>query len=122
MPLSRQSVGIYQETSSCATHQDTLGYSRPSSLSHCELILAERVELVCELISALKKKTLAGMNYRTFSQNPLMRGKSHHHHHHISSVELWQTETIMPLKALLLFPALQLIFRTYSLVFSCKEA
>ena len=39
MPLSRQSVGIYQETSSLATRQVTLGYSRLSSLSHCGLIL-----------------------------------------------------------------------------------
>ena len=39
MPLSRQSVGIYQETSSHATRQGTLGYSRLSSLSHCGLIL-----------------------------------------------------------------------------------
>ena len=40
MPLSRHSVGTYQETSSHATRQVTLGYSRPSSLSHCGLILA----------------------------------------------------------------------------------
>ena len=40
MPLSRQSVGIYQETSSHATCQGTLGYSPLSSLSHCQLILA----------------------------------------------------------------------------------
>ena len=31
--------------SSHATRQGTLGHSRLSSLSHCELILAERVEL-----------------------------------------------------------------------------
>ena len=40
IPLSRQSVGIYQETSSHATRQGTLGYSHLSSLSHCRLILA----------------------------------------------------------------------------------
>ena len=40
MPLSKQSVGIYQETSSHATRQGTLGYSRLSSLSHRGLILA----------------------------------------------------------------------------------
>ena len=45
MPLSRQSVGIYQDTSSHATRQGTLGYSRLSSLSHCGLLLADRVEL-----------------------------------------------------------------------------
>ena len=47
MPLSRHSVGTYQETSSHVTRQGTLGYSRLSSLSHCRLILAKRVELVC---------------------------------------------------------------------------
>ena len=40
MPLSRHSVGTYQETSSHATRQGTLGHSRLSSLSHCGLILA----------------------------------------------------------------------------------
>ena len=40
MPLSRQSVGIYQETSSHVTGQGTLGYSHLSLLSHCGLILA----------------------------------------------------------------------------------
>ena len=40
MPLSRHSVGTYQETGSHATHQRTLGHSRLSSLSHCGLILA----------------------------------------------------------------------------------
>ena len=46
MPLSRQSVGIYQETSSHASRQETLGHSHLSSLSHFGLILALRVELV----------------------------------------------------------------------------
>ena len=40
MPLSRLSVETYQETSSHTTRQGTLGHSRLSSLSHCELILA----------------------------------------------------------------------------------
>ena len=40
MPLSWQSVGTYQETSSHATRQGTLGHSRLSSMSHCGLILA----------------------------------------------------------------------------------
>ena len=39
MPLSRQSVGTYYETSPHATLQGTLGHSRLSSLSHCGLIL-----------------------------------------------------------------------------------
>ena len=47
MPLSRHSVGTYQETSSHATRQGTLGHSRLSSLSHFGLILALIVELVC---------------------------------------------------------------------------
>ena len=40
MLLSFHSVGTYQETSSHATRQGTLGFSRLSSLSHCGLILA----------------------------------------------------------------------------------
>ena len=40
MLLSRHNVGTYQETSLHATRQGTLGHSRLSSLSHCELILA----------------------------------------------------------------------------------
>ena len=40
MPLSRHSVGTYQETSSHATRQGTFGHSRLSSLSHCGLIKA----------------------------------------------------------------------------------
>ena len=46
MSLSRHSVGTYQETSSHATRQGTLGHSLLSSLSHCGLILAQKVELV----------------------------------------------------------------------------
>ena len=56
MSLSRQRVGIYQETSSHATDQETLGYSRLNRLSHCGLILDERVELVWRELSPLKKK------------------------------------------------------------------
>ena len=40
MPLSRHSVRTYQETSSQATRQETLGHSRLTSLSHCGPILA----------------------------------------------------------------------------------
>ena len=46
MPLFRHRVGTYQETSSHATSQGTLGQSHFSSLNHCGLILAYRVELV----------------------------------------------------------------------------
>ena len=47
MPLPTHSVGTYLETSSHATCQGTFGHSHLSSLSHCGLILALRVELVC---------------------------------------------------------------------------
>ena len=47
MPPSRHSVGTYQETSSHTTHQGTLSCSPLSLLSHCGLILVQRVELVC---------------------------------------------------------------------------
>ena len=81
MPLSRQSVGIYQETSSHATRLGTLGHSRLSSLSHHGLILAQRVELVCASYSPLLKKCRwRGMNSRTSSQNPRKQGKSRYHH------------------------------------------
>ena len=40
MPLSRESVGIYQKTSSHTTRQGPLSRSHLSSLSHCGLILA----------------------------------------------------------------------------------
>ena len=75
MPLSRHSVGIYQETRSHASRQGTPGYSRLRSLSHCGLIPAERIERISvrELISTLKKKKKKrkrGMNGRTFSPNP----------------------------------------------------
>ena len=40
MPLSRQSVGIYQEASSHATRQGTLDHSRLNSLNHCGLMVA----------------------------------------------------------------------------------
>ena len=42
MLLFRQSVGIYQETSSHTTCQGKLGHSCLSSLSHCGLILASK--------------------------------------------------------------------------------
>ena len=45
--LSRHSVGTYKGNELTRNSSGTLGYSRLSSLSHCELILAEKVELVC---------------------------------------------------------------------------
>ena len=58
MSLSRHSVGTYQETSSHATRQGTLGHSRLSSLSHCGLILVFKKSGISarELISSSKKK------------------------------------------------------------------
>ena len=53
MPLSRHSLGTYQETSLHATRRGTLSHSRLSSLSHCGLILAYRVESVCASESSL---------------------------------------------------------------------
>ena len=47
MLLSRHSVGIYQEMSSHASCQGTLGHSHLSLLSHDGLILAKRVDLMC---------------------------------------------------------------------------
>ena len=40
MPLCMHSAGTYQETSSHATRQGTLGHSRLGALSHFGLILA----------------------------------------------------------------------------------
>ena len=42
MPLCRHNVGAYQETSSRATRQGTLGHSCLSSLSHCDLTQAKK--------------------------------------------------------------------------------
>ena len=47
MLLSRHSVGTYQEMSSHVTCQGILSHSHLGSLSHCRLILAWRVELMC---------------------------------------------------------------------------
>ena len=59
MWLSRHSVGTYQEMSSHTTCQGTFGHSHLSSLSHCGLILAQKVELIVrELISTSNKKNL----------------------------------------------------------------
>ena len=60
LPLTRQSVGIYQETSTHAARQESLGYNRLRPLSHCGLILAERVELVCAADLHFKKKSAGG--------------------------------------------------------------
>ena len=56
MPLSRQSVGTYQEMSSHGTHQGTLGHSHLSSLSHCGLIWPKSGISARQLISTFEKK------------------------------------------------------------------
>ena len=57
MPLPRQSVGTYRETSSHATRQGILGHSRLSLLSHWGTDPGlKRGISVRELISTLKKK------------------------------------------------------------------
>ena len=77
MPLSWHSVGTYPETSSHATCQGTIGHSRLSSLSHCGLILAQRVELGVRANLHFKMKTRRpGINRRTFSQNPRKRSSA----------------------------------------------
>ena len=57
MPLSRHSVGTYQETSSGATCQKRLGHSRLSSLSHCRSGIKSEIN-VRELVSALKRREI----------------------------------------------------------------
>ena len=87
MPLSRHSVGIYQETSS---HANSKGDTRSRSSQLAEPLwtdpgpksrISER-ELISTSKKKKKKKRRRGMNCRPFSRNPRTRGKSHHHHHH----------------------------------------
>ena len=59
------SVGIYQEMSSHATCQGTLGRSRLSPLSQAQATLHLK-----------KKKHRRGLNCQTFSPNPHKRGKA----------------------------------------------
>ena len=62
MPLSRQSVGIYQETSSHSTRQGTLGHNRLAEPLWTDPGLKSGISLR-ELISTLKKKKHSwGMN------------------------------------------------------------
>ena len=54
MPLSRNSVALpetYTIASSHTTYQVTLSHSCPSSLSHCELILAQKSGIGAQAIS-----------------------------------------------------------------------
>ena len=52
--LGLRYFGIYPETSSHTTCQETFGHSHLSSLSHCGLILAKSVITVRKLISSSK--------------------------------------------------------------------
>ena len=61
MPLCRESMGTYQESSSHAIRQGTLSHSCLSSLSHYGLIPGLRSRIsVNDLISTLKKKGAGG--------------------------------------------------------------
>ena len=60
MSLLRQRVGIYQETSSHATRQGTLGHSRLSSPSHCGLILLKEWNTFAKANLHFKKKSAGG--------------------------------------------------------------
>ena len=62
-----------RETTSHITRQGTLGHSRLGSLSHCGLILAYNVELVCASGSLLLKKKVQTANRQTFPQSPRKR-------------------------------------------------
>ena len=84
MPLSRHGVETYQETSSHATRQGTLGQS--SQLAEplwTDPGLKSGIS-VRKLIPTLKKKrkkeAQARNDFSIFSQNPRTRGKSHHNH------------------------------------------
>ena len=59
-PASRHSVGTYPETSSHASRHGTLSTSRLTSLSHCGLILAERLQSVGANYATLWKKSAGG--------------------------------------------------------------
>ena len=87
MPLSRHSVGTSPEMSSDATCWETFKHSATTVLnllSHCRLILPQRVELVFAGWFPLqkrrrrkKKKRRHRMNSQTLSQNPCKWGKIH---------------------------------------------
>ena len=96
--LSRYNVGAYQGTSSHATRSGTLSHSRGSSRIHCELILAQRLVLVCACSSALKRivenkqtttKAQAGIadSLKLFPPNPRMRGKAPINHSYLKVSE-----------------------------------
>ena len=95
MPLSRQSVGIYQETRSHTTCEGTLVHSRLSSLSHCGLILAKEWNNFARANLHYKKRVQAG-NELSFSQNPCTRGKSHHQKPPMFSITLSIFSLIAP--------------------------
>ena len=81
VPLSRHTVGAYQETRSRATRQGTLGHSRLSSLRlKTKDPGLKRGLSVRELISTLKKKAHEDNELSNILPNNLRKfGKSHHH-------------------------------------------
>ena len=104
MPLSRHSVGTL---SGNELTRNSSGNTRSQSSQLAEPLWTNpgvKSEIsVRKLISTLKKQKQTqtnkqkntrrrGMNCRTFSRNPRMRGKSHHHHHHDynSQCGLWK--------------------------------
>ena len=70
MPLSRHSVGTYQETSSHATHQGTLVNSRPSSLSSCGLILVSTTETERARTIGISQLVERGTRHRKVTVQP----------------------------------------------------
>ena len=90
MPLSKNSVRTYPETSSHATCQGTFGHSRFSSLSRCGLVLAgiKSGISVHELISTSKqnknKQKSAGGEWMVQHSPKILANedKSQHHQHH----------------------------------------
>ena len=90
--LSRHSVGTYQINKLTSNLSgNACSHSFLSLLSHCGLMLAWRVELVCTSWSPLnkreKKSTVESCSSHTPSlpQNPCMHGKSHYY----SYVAFW---------------------------------
>ena len=83
MPLSRNSVGTYPETSS----RSLSGNFRPQSSELPEPLwtdpgMKEWNKCTQANLHLKKKKRRRGMNGRTIAQSSRKRGKSHHHHYH----------------------------------------
>ena len=90
MPLSRHSVGTYQETSSHTTRQGTLGNSRLSSLSHCVDPGLKSGISVRDLIFTLKKKKKKNAGGKHSPQILAREEKEKQSKTHISKVDVSQ--------------------------------